>query len=45
MEIRNGDKYIQQVYQSQLKYRNQRNTESLLVFEADINWCYTKAIL
>ncbi|KAJ8942552.1 hypothetical protein NQ318_021954 [Aromia moschata] len=36
LEIRYGHKYIRQVYQSQIKSRQQRSNESLQEYEADI---------
>ncbi|KAJ8940393.1 hypothetical protein NQ318_009824 [Aromia moschata] len=36
LEIRHGHKYLRQVYQSQIKSRQQRRNESLQEYEADI---------
>ncbi|KAJ8932525.1 hypothetical protein NQ318_012846 [Aromia moschata] len=36
LEIRYGHKYLRQVYQSQIKSRQQRSNESLQEYEADI---------
>ncbi|KAJ8936420.1 hypothetical protein NQ318_014858 [Aromia moschata] len=36
LEIRYGHKYLRQVYQSQIKGRQQRSNESLQEYEADI---------